>query len=305
MKLNKKTYAYIFSLFFIAISLFCYILLKFDMISLKLILFWSLLSVLVESLTIVLPSNNMAVSVGAAINLSAIIVGGPLLSVITYPVGVLFRFTYVPHRKKYSHLFNSPYYMTIFNVSQSVLMSGIMGLLYIYTGAKVGSFYPLQAIYILLVGTVLNTVIISALMTFLQGENFIVTWINNIRGVIWSALAIGILGIIIALSFIGYGYWAVILFLAPLLLARYSFKLYVEMRNFNIATIQTLGKALEAKDSYTSGHSNRVEEYAVKLASAYGLSDKKIENIRTAAALHDIGKIGIKDSILNKTGKLT
>ncbi|HPP31776.1 MAG TPA: HD-GYP domain-containing protein, partial [Soehngenia sp.] len=110
---------------------------------------------------------------------------------------------------------------------------------------------------------------------------------------------------IIALAFLSYGYGAVILFFGPLLLARYSFKLYIDMRNLYISTIEALNKAVEAKDSYTSGHANRVEELAVNLAKEYHLSFDSIENIRTAAVLHDIGKIGIKDEILNKAGKLT
>lgn len=269
------------------------------------ILFWGIIAITAESLPIILPNNNIAVSVGSAINLASLIVGGPLLGAIIYPMGFLLRFPYIPHKKSHSHMFNNPYYMTIFNVSQAIVMSGAMGLIYIYTGGKIGQFFPLQTIYMLLIGTLINTIIISKLMNLLQGENFIKIWLKNIKGIIWNLLGVGIMGIIIALSFISYGYWAVILFFGPLLLARYSFKLYVEMRNFNIAIIQTLSKTLEARDPYTSGHSARVEEYAVKLASAYGLNYEKIESIKTAAILHDIGKIGIKDSILHKTDKLS
>ena len=195
----------------------------------------------------------------------------------------------------------------MFNVSQGTIMTSIMGLIYTYTytGSEAGEFHFLQTISILLLGMLLNTISISKLITLLQSENFMKVWLNNIKGVIWSALAVGTIGIIIAFSFISYGYGAVLLFLGPLLLARHSFKLYVEMKNTNIATIKTLSKALEAKDPYTSGHSKRKEKYAVRLASDYGLTNKKIENIRIAAVLHDIGKIGIKDSILHKTDLLT
>lgn len=305
IKLNKKTYAYIFLIFTIAILLFTYLFLEFEMPSWELILFWGIIAILAETLPITLPNGSIAVSVGSAINLAAIIVGGPLLGTIVYSMAFLFRCPYIPPRKSYRHIFNTPYYMTVFNVSQAAIVSSVMGLIYVYTGGRVGEFFPLQTIYMLVFGTILNTIIISKLMNLLQGEDFVKVWQNNIRGLIWNVLGIGTMGIIIALSFLGYGYWAVVLFFGPLLLARYSFKLYVEMRNFNIATIQTLGKTLEARDPYTSGHSARVEEYAIKLAKAYGLSEKKIENIKTAAILHDIGKIGIKDSILNKTDKLT
>ena len=138
-----------------------------------------------------------------------------------------------------------------------------------------------------------------------NNTKFFKTWGTNIKGVFPSAVAVGSLGVIMALAYISYGYGAVILFFGPLLLARYSFKLYVEMRNLYISTIQALNKTIEAKDSYTSGHASRVEELAVRLGEDYNLPFDKIEDLKTAAILHDIGKIGIHDSILNKAAELS
>ena len=70
-------------------------------------------------------------------------------------------------------------------------------------------------------------------------------------------------------------------------------------------SIQSLAVALDAKDSYTEGHSNRVSEYAYILAKNISLDLQEIEWVRLAAAMHDIGKIGIPESILCKEGKLT
>lgn len=151
----------------------------------------------------------------------------------------------------------------------------------------------------------LNTTIISGFLSALNAQKFTRVWLGNIKGTFSSSIAVGTMGIIIALAYIDYGYGAVMLFLGPLLLARYSFKLYVDMRNVYLSTIQALSKSLEAKDPFTSGHSNRVEKYAVELAEAFNLSFGRIQNIKIAAALHDIGKIGINDQILNKAAKLT
>lgn len=70
-------------------------------------------------------------------------------------------------------------------------------------------------------------------------------------------------------------------------------------------TLSALTQAIDAKDSYTHGHSERVTKYSVELAIALGLEKKIIENIRLAGMLHDIGKIGIPETILNKPGRLT
>lgn len=69
--------------------------------------------------------------------------------------------------------------------------------------------------------------------------------------------------------------------------------------------VQMLVHALEAKDAYTSGHSSRVSRYAVKAAVLLGYTGDALEHIRLGGELHDIGKIGTREDILNKPGPLT
>lgn len=68
---------------------------------------------------------------------------------------------------------------------------------------------------------------------------------------------------------------------------------------------QTLAAALEAKDAYTRGHSQRVRDYAVRTAVQLGYAGGFLDNLRLGAELHDIGKIGTRESVLNKPGRLT
>ncbi|MHB8063035.1 MAG: HD domain-containing phosphohydrolase [Ruminiclostridium sp.] len=72
-----------------------------------------------------------------------------------------------------------------------------------------------------------------------------------------------------------------------------------------IQTVMSLVNAIEAKDAYTSGHCQRVMEISCEIAASMRLDDDTIKDLRYAAMLHDIGKIGISATILNKTGKLT
>ena len=69
--------------------------------------------------------------------------------------------------------------------------------------------------------------------------------------------------------------------------------------------VKTLSGAIDAKDPYTNGHSLRVAEYAKRIAKKAGYSDTKLMEIYMMALLHDIGKIGVPDTILNKPGKLS
>lgn len=70
-------------------------------------------------------------------------------------------------------------------------------------------------------------------------------------------------------------------------------------------TIEILVSLIELHDGYTGGHSHSVREISVRLAKEMGLAEEEIKDIEVASVLHDIGKIGIKDSILNKQGKLS
>jgi HD-GYP domain-containing protein (c-di-GMP phosphodiesterase class II) len=78
-----------------------------------------------------------------------------------------------------------------------------------------------------------------------------------------------------------------------------------ENRSLFMSSIQMLAGAVDEKDPYTKGHSDRVTRYSVILATELGLLKEKIEKIRISAQLHDVGKIGIEDRILKKPGALT
>ncbi len=80
---------------------------------------------------------------------------------------------------------------------------------------------------------------------------------------------------------------------------------YDKLEQAYMENIETLRYTVEAKDPYTRGHSDRVSEYSVLLGKKLGLSDKDINDLRIGGLFHDIGKIGIPDSILLKDSKLT
>jgi len=78
-----------------------------------------------------------------------------------------------------------------------------------------------------------------------------------------------------------------------------------ENRTLFLSSIQMLAGAVDEKDPYTRGHSDRVTRYSVLIATEMGLKEEEIEKIRGSAQLHDVGKIGIEDRILKKPGALT
>jgi putative nucleotidyltransferase with HDIG domain len=79
-----------------------------------------------------------------------------------------------------------------------------------------------------------------------------------------------------------------------------------ELNALHLSTIETLAAAIDAKDEGTHGHIRRVQTYATRLATALGVSEpQEVKAIQAAALLHDIGKLSVPDSILNKPGRLT
>ncbi len=82
-------------------------------------------------------------------------------------------------------------------------------------------------------------------------------------------------------------------------------RLVSDLKGLFIGTIKCLSAAIDAKSPWTRGHSERVTEYSIKIGKEMGLKDKDLEDLKLAGLLHDIGKIGTYDSILDKPGELT
>lgn len=77
-----------------------------------------------------------------------------------------------------------------------------------------------------------------------------------------------------------------------------------QIQEMTTQTITAIANALDAKDTYTEGHAERVSAYSAHIAKKLGMSEEDIRNVRFVALFHDIGKIGVPDSVLNKPGRL-
>ena len=107
--------------------------------------------------------------------------------------------------------------------------------------------------------------------------------------------------------FVGWATWFGTRYHAQKTMALQQERLSLALKQVSMGneTIMAIARTVDAKDSLTSRHSQRVSEYSVMIARKYGFSDKELDNLRKAALLHDIGKIGIPDAILNKPSALT
>jgi putative nucleotidyltransferase with HDIG domain len=307
--MSNKLKLYVAIIILLGTAFFIYTINQVHEIDVVGLVIFALLSIVAESLVIV-TQGQRALSVGFVIALAAIMVlGVPEAAWIT-SIGVMFRV--IKHNGKLFHPFNFPIEKTLFNGADATISAGLAGICYESLGANPGiidlnsSIVAMIAVFTAMIVYILvNAVIMSILMHLITGENFFSNFYNNIAWVVKDYLAMAPLAVIMALAYINYKIAGILIFFGPLLFARYSFKLYIDMKNIYIDTVKSLSQAVEAKDPYTNGHSIRVGDYACKLAEKLGLSPKKVENLRIAAILHDIGKIGVDESILNKPGRLT
>ena len=129
---------------------------------------------------------------------------------------------------------------------------------------------------------------------------------QNIGGLLPNIIATVPLGLLLGIVInMPNSYFYIVLFMAPLMLARYSFKLYLDSKSMHMRTIAALSMAVDVKDHYTQGHSRRVAYYSEAIARAMHKSPSFVADVKTAALLHDVGKIGIDDAVLNKPAALT
>ncbi len=118
-------------------------------------------------------------------------------------------------------------------------------------------------------------------------------------------LGYGMFGLLIAALWRVAGPFSAVLVLVPLFVARWAVAQYVAQQEAHEATMAALCQAVETKDFYTRGHSERVSRASVMIAREIGFRAQRIEAIRHAGMLHDIGKLGVPTLVLQKSGALT
>ncbi|MCB2293263.1 HD-GYP domain-containing protein [Clostridium algoriphilum] len=269
------------------------------------LIFFIFLTALTESITVTY--RNISFSTSFAITVASFILFGTLNAIIILVFGFICRAFKVD--SKYKHVFNTPFYGTLFNCCGFTLPIIYGNYFYKLTG---GTTYKgrldsnlLPIIVFGIVFYIINTFIISMVYSITNKKGIIYSFLINFKLVLLNTFAMTPFGILLAYLFNLYSYVGVLLVLVPIVLARYTFSLYIQTKSQYVETLDALMLAIEARDVYTQGHSKRVAEISGSIAKELKYSEWKIEQLNMASLLHDVGKIGIDDHILNKPGKLT
>ncbi|MBC8248841.1 MAG: diguanylate cyclase [Anaerolineales bacterium] len=181
---------------------------------------------------------------------------------------------------------------------------------------------------------IIETGLISIAISLSKGVSPIITWREQFQWLAGHYLVLGIMGLFLGVAYTILGPASAIVFTLPVLMMHYAQKQYVErtedsvrelrrmnqeltlancevvqasqaIRQLNEELFMTLAKITDARDAYVFGHTVQVTNYAIALANELNLPAERVEQVRQAAFLHDIGKIGIPEHVIQKPGKLT
>jgi hypothetical protein len=210
-----------------------------------------------------------------------------------------------------------PVAILAFNLASLVLVSCLAGWAYVLFGGPVlaagpNAFNTLLAsdfpsalwgmIASAAVAAVANLVLISLGIALYRRQNFRTIFLSCLP-IMPTQLALPFLGFLMA-QVLAINVVTLPLFVFPLVVARQFYQRSSGLRAAYADTVRSLVGALEAKDPYTRGHSERVAGYAIELGRFLGLEDETLERLEYAALLHDLGKLAVPNSVLTKPGSL-
>jgi putative nucleotidyltransferase with HDIG domain len=207
-----------------------------------------------------------------------------------------------------------PIVKRLFNSSQMVLAAAASALAYSFLGGEAiqdGSFPGLLLPFVvaLLVHCVVNGLLVASIVHIDQGIPMRIVLQGTMSGSVLGYVGYGLFGLLLAVLWAengaGVGPAAALLLLLPLHVARWAYEQYAEQQRAYDSTVRALIAAVETKDVYTRGHSERVAAASVLLARAIGMREDRVASLRYAGMLHDIGKLGVPTRVLQKTGRLS
>lgn len=207
----------------------------------------------------------------------------------------------------------TPVVKRMFNGAQLALAAGAAGGVYHLLGGSTSlsqDDFPKVLIPILLADIVhcaVNGALVAMIVGFDNHVSPVAVFQGTMARSVVSYLAYGLFGVSLAVLWepVGIGPTSALLLLLPLFVARWAYAQYAEEQRAYDRTVRTLMAAVETKDLYTRGHSERVSDASVLIARAIGIREDRVASLRYAGMLHDVGKLGVPTRVLQKSGRLT
>jgi hypothetical protein len=261
--------------------------------------FWTAATLLTSAAPVRLPRGSMAAVSGAAI-LAAAFLGGPAAGAWVALLGV------TEWRELRGRV---PWYGTLYNHAVVCLPALLAALAYEgLDGTTQFLASPRTLLAAVVAGSIYfaaNNALSTVAIALREGRSLRSVFAGDASIVAAGMLAYAPLGWLAANIYTTIGWWAAMLFAIPLYTTRAAYQKVVELREMFTQTVRSLASAVDAKDKFTSGHSERVQRIAVDIGREMRCSEKDLEALEWGGLLHDIGKIGVPDAVLLKQDKLT
>jgi len=266
-----------------------------------LILLWVGLILATDAAPVTLPGGGF-ITVSSTVDYAGILILGPVPTALAEFAATLVLQLLVQRKPFRKVLFNACAFSTTVLVAGWVfrVMGGVPG------GPLVFPWVLPPLLSMGLVYYLVNTGLVSVVIALSEQRKAWHVWQVNYIWSILHMLASIPFGAAFAVAYHALGMWGVVLFIAPLLLARHTFKLYIETKRDLIDFAGVLAGVIDEFDPYTCRHSQRVSRYAALVAREMGLPERAVERAECSGLLHDIGKIATsqRDLVL-KPGPLT
>jgi diguanylate cyclase (GGDEF)-like protein/putative nucleotidyltransferase with HDIG domain len=276
-----------------------------------------LLSALTSAFKVDLPlaKSGSTMSVSYAVDFTALILLGAHETMIVAVASAWSQCTFRMQTR-------NPIHQTLFSMACLAITVQVTGLVYLALGGVPGALgHTVSEVARPLLGASMtyfacNTFIVTLAIALSTNQRPLTVWYDTF---FWSAPSY-VVGAAVALgaawAVLNSTVWIALLLAAPVYLTYYTYKVYLgriddgrrhvqEMADLHLATIEALALAIDAKDQTTQTHIRRVQAYASGLAQALGMPDGEIQGVKTAALLHDIGKLAVPEHILSKPGPLS
>lgn len=197
-----------------------------------------------------------------------------------------------------------------FNTAQYMLGVGLGAIAYGALGGYVGfdrvEFNATAFAALVIVFFVVNQGTVSLAVSLTSDISLREAWTRIAGRSLLYDLVSSTLAIVLALLFVKFQIIGLAVLVLPLFFVRHMYQMNLQVERVNRELLELMVKAIEARDPYTSGHSVRVAEYARSMARELGLPPKHVDDVATAALLHDVGKIHEDFApLLRKAGRLT
>ncbi|MEO5877241.1 MAG: HD-GYP domain-containing protein [Streptosporangiaceae bacterium] len=194
----------------------------------------------------------------------------------------------------------------LYNGAQFVLCGWVAGTIFaVLTPDQVPVEEQIAPFAFALVAYVVTNLLLVTGILLLSRQATVRELLGEMQQLAPGLLGYGSFGLLIAGTWQAVGPVAPVLVLLPLFIARWAFAQTAAQQRAHEATLATLCQAVETKDYYTRGHSERVSRGSVMIATEIGMRPDRIEAIRFAGMLHDVGKLGVPTKVLQKEGTLS